>query len=123
MRYVFMAFCASLAAALLVKGDSGGGYGAGIYVAGAVDAVALWSAKSRFSPFVLAFSGCLFLSLGFDDARTLLIYATSETDAGLLARWLGMPFLAWPIALAYSSGMAAMWYWAAKGALRDSIAP
>lgn len=121
MRIVFMAFCACLAAALAIKGNSGGEYGAGIFIAGALDILALWAAKSRFAPFVLAFSGCLFMSLGFEDARVLLVYATSETDAGLLARWLGLPILAWPIALTYCAAMGAMWFWAAKGALKDSI--
>ena len=120
MRAAFMAFCVALPLALLVKGRFiQGGYGVGMAEALAVDALALWAARSRWSQFVLALSGCLFLSMGLDDLRVLLVYATDQTDAGLLARWMGLPFLAWPIALAYAGAMLAMWFWAFRGLARD----
>lgn len=115
MALAFQAFCAALAAALVAKGSWTTGYGWGMAQALGVDALALLAARRGKAQFVLALCGCLFLAMGFDDVRVLLFYATSQTDAGLLARWMGMPFLAWPIALGYACAMAAMWWWAVKG--------
>lgn len=122
MRISFMVFCTFLGAALVAKGKFGDGYAWGMACALAVDALALWgawTAKGRWAPFVMALAGCLFLSTGFEDVRTLLIYATGRTDAGLLARHWGLPFLAWPIALCYAIVMAAMWWWALASLARD----
>lgn len=122
MRGVFVGLCTALAVALLWKGRLFEGGWAGMGMALAVDALAVAGTRTRFYPFILALSGCLFLTMGFDDLRTLLIDATSRTDAGLLAGWLGAPFLAWPIALLYAAGMCAAWAWSARGLWRDSRA-
>lgn len=120
MRWGFQAFCAGLALALVAKGSYSNGYALGMAEALCVDALALWAARRAWAPFALALCGCLFLSMGFDDARALLFDATSRTDAGLLALHLGLPFLAWPIALGYAACMAGFWWWAVKGLVRDA---
>jgi hypothetical protein len=120
MRWGMQGFCACLAFALIIKGGYSGGYAFGMIQALVVDALVFWTARRAWAPFALALCGCLFLSLGFDDVKVLLFYATAETDAGLLARHFGMLFLAWPIALAYASAMAGFWWWAVKGLARDA---
>ena len=120
MRWGFQVFCVCLALALLVKGGYSNGYALGMSEALCIDALALWAARRAWAPFALALCGCLFLSMGFEDVKVLLVYATSQTDAGLLARHWGMPFLAWPIALFYAAAMVGFWWWAARGLARDA---
>ena len=115
MARTFQVFCIALAAGLVVKGKYMDGYGLGMVLALAMDALAFWAAGTLRYRFVLALVGCLYLSMGFDDAKMLLVYGTRQTDAGLLARHIGMDFLALPIALFYSGSMAAMWWWAFRG--------
>lgn len=113
-----MVFCLALA----WKAQWVGGAWLGLGLALSVEALALLVVRTSWAPYALALSGCLFLSMGIDDVRVLLVQATSQTDAGLLARHLGMPFLAWPIALLYVGGMLAAWAWAARGLWRDARA-
>lgn len=122
MRGAYLGLGGALCLALLWKGRflDGGWLGAGVAVA--IEALALLWVRSKWAPYCLALSGCLFLGMGLDDLRALLVEATSRTDAGLLARHLGMPFLAWPIALAYAGGMCSAWAWAARGLWRDARA-
>jgi hypothetical protein len=119
-RGVCAALCVAVAAALLAKGQWADGSWVGLWQALGVNAVALWSLRSRHGSVALAYIGALFLASGLDDAAVLLVHATRETDAGLLARHLGMEFLAWPIALMYAAGMLLAWVWAARGLLRDA---
>lgn len=122
MRYVFETFCVALGLALVFKSGFSPGFGFGLAWALGVDALALWVVRLVKGPFLLALAGCLYLAFGLDDLRALLFYATSQTDAGLLARWMGLPALAWPIALAYGALMALMWFWAARGLAREAWA-
>lgn len=116
-RLALMAACAGLALALVLL--TRGAWG-GALQALAVDVAVFWLVKSRAGALATGFCGALLLSMGLTDARVLLIEATSKTDAGLLADWLGAPWLAWPIALGYVAAMAALWIWALWGLARDA---
>ena len=118
MAKIFQFFCVTLASALLIKGKYLDGYGLGMLWALAVDVLIFFIVRSSRYRFVLALVGCLYLSMGFDDAKMLLIYGTDQTDAGLLANYLGMRFLALPIALGYAAAMAGMWFWAFKSLIK-----
>lgn len=121
MRWFFLTFCAVLGFALAIKGSLGDGYGhAGLFIALGIDAIVAAVAWTRWAPFALALSGCLFMAMGLDDVKMLLFYGTRQTDAGLLAGWLGWEALAWPIALLYAAAMGWMWYWAARGLAREA---
>lgn len=109
------ALCASLALSLLLKSAITLDWA----LAQAVNAI-IWLAWLRLNrQFVLALVGTLFLSLCFDDMGSLLISMTSQTDAGLLARHWGAPFLAWPIALCYAGLAALFWAMSLRGLLRE----
>lgn len=117
VRLALMAACVGLALALIFFTR---GAWSGALQALAVDVAVFWLARSRAGSLATGCCGALLLSMGLTDARVLLIEATSRTDAGLLADWLGAPWLAWPIALGYVAAMAVLWIWALWGLARDA---
>lgn len=46
----------------------------------------------------------------WSDVQQLLWYQPGKTDAGLLAQYFGMPWLAWPIAVVYTLGTVFVWF-------------
>lgn len=114
-RFGMLGFCAALFLALLVKGQWGLGWASAM----AVNAV-LFCALLRYqAPALLAFLGCLFCAMCFDDIKVYLFLMTSQTDAGILARHLGASILAWPIALAFAGVSGGLWWAAAKGLIKE----
>lgn len=58
----------------------------------------------------------------WSDVQQLLWYQPDNTDAGLLAQYFGMPWLAWPIAVFYTFGTVVVWYMALRHLMRHSRA-
>lgn len=114
-RAVLLGMCAALVAALLATTRSGWG---GAAQALGVSCVVFWLVKGPAGALATGFCGALLLSMGLSDAR-VLVEAPSQTDAGLLAAWLGDPWLAWPIALGLMATMATLWCWALWGLSKD----
>lgn len=94
---------AVLVAMTLVYVPFGNPFGFGLGLAwGALLLVLAWRRFPHLARVVdaLAVMLCLYAVYDFAD---YLIYDTGRTDAGILARYLGLPWLAWPIGLGWTA--------------------
>lgn len=58
----------------------------------------------------------------WSDVQQLLWYQPGKTDAGLLAQYFGMSWLAWPIAIVYTLGTICVWFLVLRYLLRQGAA-
>ena len=110
MRPVYHTIMASFIVGLLVKGD----WNLALFLAVGITALTMIFVQWERMGLTLSFVATLFLFTGFDDMQMLLWYNTGNTDAGLLADYVGLPFLAWPFALIYSGLCATLWWLSLK---------
>lgn len=80
-------------------------------VANIVVAACLWYERKGVGASMFA---TLLLYPQWSDVKQLLWYQPMNTDAGLLAQHFGMPWLAWPLALIYTTGTVLVWYFAIR---------
>lgn len=95
-------------------------FGDGISVALALVAgltVVLGVLWVKFGFYVGALLSLLFASESFKDIQVYLMQSPHETDAGILARYIGLPSLTLPIALTLAALTLVMWCFAMKSTM------
>lgn len=113
-RWLGLVFLATATVLLAVHAHFSGAFFFALAVNFAVGACLFIDRKGAFS----SFFATLLIYPQWTDVQQLLWYQPGKTDAGLLAQHFGMAWLAWPIAVVYTLGTAAVWFLALRHLLR-----